>query len=75
MILDGVKFAVGLGIGIALMMAVIVIGCEMMFRFEQLAHRRGWRHTTDREMFPPRTTRASVILFENYHPLLRSHGK
>ena len=67
MILDGVKFVLGLGIGSIIMFLMAVLASSLIFQFERLAYRRGWMEEPHRSM-PRAPINTTVIPFTMRHP-------
>ena len=66
MILEGVKFVLGLGIGSIIMFLMAVLASSVIFQFERLAYRRGWVEEPHRSM-PRARINTTVIPFTMRH--------
>jgi len=67
MILEGVKFVLGLGIGSVVMFLMAVLASSVIFQIERLAYRRGWLEEPHRSM-PRARINTTVIPFTMRHP-------
>jgi hypothetical protein len=65
MVVEGFKFAVGIGIGCVLLLIAAVMVSGVIFRLEGLAYRRGWLEEPHRAM--PKTL-GTVVPFGPRHP-------
>ncbi len=67
MILEGVKFVLGLAIGSVIMFLMAVVASSVIFQVERLAYRRGWMEEPHRSM-PRARINTTVIPFTMRHP-------